>query len=112
MLWCYGTMLGSTQMVFSSFISHGPWLVGEVAQYEIVLGLGLRIRGPRTTLGNLHPSSIRFNTFGSETTLNYWKMVRKRYPNLNEEVGGLIPGHETSSPLDRFLPGGRLPYVL
>ena len=38
----------------------------------------------------------------SETTLNYWMMV-ERYPNLKEEVGGSIPGCETSSLLDRNL---------
>jgi hypothetical protein len=38
----------------------------------------------------------------SETTLNYWMMV-ERYPNLKEEVGGLIPNCEISS-----LPYGKL----
>ena len=35
-------------------------------------------------------------------TLNYWMMV-ERYPNLKEEVGGSIPGHEISSLLDKNL---------
>jgi hypothetical protein len=38
----------------------------------------------------------------SETTLNYWMMM-ERYPNLKEEVGGLIPGFEISSLLDKTL---------
>ena len=33
-------------------------------------------------------------------TLNYWMMV-ERYPDLKEEVGGLIPGREISSLLDK-----------
>ena len=53
----------------------------------------------------------RFNTFGSETTLNCWMMV-ERYPNLNEEVDCSIPGYGISSILDRNLPGGRLPHVV
>jgi hypothetical protein len=35
-----------------------------------------------------------------EMTLNNWMMV-KRYPNFKEEVGGLIPGCEISSLLDK-----------
>ena len=35
-------------------------------------------------------------------TLNYW-MMEERYPNLKEEVGGLIPGCEISSLLDKNL---------
>ena len=35
-------------------------------------------------------------------TLKYWMMV-ERYPNLKEQVGGLIPGCEISSLLDRNL---------
>jgi hypothetical protein len=33
-------------------------------------------------------------------TLNY-RMIVERYPNLKDEVGGSIPGSETSSLLDR-----------
>jgi hypothetical protein len=32
----------------------------------------------------------------SKTTLNY-RMMLERYPNLKEEVGGLIPNYEISS---------------
>ena len=40
-------------------------------------------------------------------------MMVERYPNLEEEVGGLIPDYEISSLLDqKNLPGGQLPYVL
>ena len=42
-------------------------------------------------------------------TLNYWMMV-ERYPNLNEKVGGLIPGCEIT--LTKYLLGGQLPPVL
>ena len=45
----------------------------------------------------------------SETTLNYWKML-KRYPNLKEEVGGMIPGCEIY--LTKHLQGGQLSPVL
>ena len=38
----------------------------------------------------------------SMMTLNYWMMV-ERYPNLKEEVGGLILGREISSLLDKNL---------
>ena len=38
----------------------------------------------------------------SEMTRNYRVMV-ERYPNLNEDVGGSIPGCEISSLLDRKL---------
>ena len=47
----------------------------------------------------------------SETTLNCWMMV-ERYPNLNEEVDGSIPGYDISSLFDINLPGGQLPHVL
>ena len=36
----------------------------------------------------------------------------ERYPNLKEEVGGLIPCYEVSSLLDKDLPCGQLPHVL
>ena len=55
--------------------------------------------------------SFNISIVWSMTTLNYWMMV-ERYPNLKEEVGGLIPGCETSSILDINLPGGQLPHVL
>ena len=55
---------------------------------------------------------LNLRTGSSETTLNYWMMV-ERCPNLKEEVGGLIPGCEISSLLDKKnLPGGQLPHVL
>jgi hypothetical protein len=45
-------------------------------------------------------------------TLNH-RMMLERYPNLKEEVGGLVPGCEISSSLDRKnLLGGQLPHVL
>ena len=39
-------------------------------------------------------------------------MMMERYPNLNEEVGGAIPGCEISSLLDRNLPCSQLPPML
>ncbi len=42
---------------------------------------------------------LKRDGFTSKTTLNYWMMV-ERYPNLKEEVGGLILGCEISSLLD------------
>jgi hypothetical protein len=44
----------------------------------------------------------KFINWWSETTLNY-KMMVERYPTLKKEVGGLIPGCEISSLLDREL---------
>ena len=38
----------------------------------------------------------------SEMTLNYWMML-ERYSNLKEEIGGLVPGCEISSLLERKL---------
>ena len=43
---------------------------------------------------------FKFSQMWSVMTLNYWMMV-ERYPNLTEEVGGLIPGCEIFSLLDR-----------
>ena len=39
-------------------------------------------------------------------------MMVERYPNLTEEVGGLISGSEIFSLLTENLPGGQLPPVL
>ena len=38
--------------------------------------------------------------------------MEERYPNLKVEFGGLIPGCEISSLLDKTLPGGQLPSML
>jgi hypothetical protein len=51
------------------------------------------------------------NGLRSKTTLNYRMMV-KRYPNLKEEVGGLIPAYEISSLHDGKLVKCRLPPML
>ena len=38
-----------------------------------------------------------------KSTTSWYERMVERYPNLKEEVGGLIPGCEISSILDRFL---------
>ena len=57
------------------------------------------------TLATSLASSVHHNLrtwIASEMTLNYWMMV-ERYPNLKDEVGGLNPGCEISSLLDKKL---------
>ena len=53
-----------------------------------------------TTLNVIFKCQPTLFAIRSEMTLNSWMMV-ERYPNLKEEVGGLIPDYEISSLLDR-----------
>jgi hypothetical protein len=48
----------------------------------------------------IHTKYQSVAAYWSKTTLNYLMMV-ERYPNLKEEAGGLTPGCEISSLLDR-----------
>ena len=44
--------------------------------------------------------AVKSSLYVVRETVNYWMRV-ERYPNLNEEVDGSIPGCEISSALDK-----------